>query len=309
MRNLLKRILIVSLDASVILGCYIIDRPNVSVKGSAIAQETNNAKKEKHKSDKNKDQTKPVEATENTEVASFIATTEYNNTIDTTETTTEEENKSNESPITLHLAQGVVGSLAKKEYKGAYVYEKPNTYSGEIARLHYNCCMEIDDENSTDKWVALKISKDGSLGYVKKSEIKEVNLSVGGEKYDEIRNGIVKEAIDHLGQDYSVKGKTLDKTNCNTFAQLLYRNHGINIPNSPNAQKKAATIIPETEALPGDLIYYHANGGSGHIGIYLADGYIINSAGHDGKEYPAGGVRICRINYHDREEYEVCRMF
>ena len=289
MNSTFKRAVIFIVNFFIVIGCYIIDRPNARAARPVINEHTVYSK--------------------TTEVNRSAKARE--NSINNNEkaTTKEKADQSNESPVVLHLAQGIVGSLAEKEYKGAYVYEKPNAYSGEVARLHYNCCMEIDDNHSTKDWVALRISKDGSLGYIKRSEMKEVTLSVGGEKYDRVRNGIVKEAIAHLGQDYSVKGKTIDKTNCNTFAQLIYKDHGLNIPNSPNAQKKASTIIPESEALPGDLIYYHANNGSGHIGIYLADGYIINSAGHDGKEYPAGGVRICRINYHDREEYEVCRMF
>ena len=215
--------------------------------------------------------------------------------------------KSDETSLSITLALGTKGSLSDKDYKGAVIYQKPGVFSGGMGYLHYNCCMEADPSLSNKEWIAVKFPN--KVGYVSAKDAKLVTLNLVGPEYDITRNGIVKEAVSYLGNDYSKDGKTLNKTNCNTFAQLIYQDNGISIPNSPNAQKEKAKILPEGEALPGDIIYYPVNNGSGHVAIYLGDGFIINSAGHDGFHYPSGGVRICKLKYHDREEYSICRLF
>ena len=232
----------------------------------------------------------------------------------TTAQTTEKEKKEDEpfdeiitSENVAHLALGTEGSLTN--YIGTPIYSKPDEGSETIANLHYNCCVKIIDAKSTKKWLAVSLSRyDDKIGYIQAKRVKNVILEIGSKNYSKTRNSIVREAYSHLGQRYKPKGKTLDGTTCNGFVRLLYKNQGIEIPRKPFEQRDFGKIIPEKKALPGDIVYYYANGNYGHVGIYIGDGYMINSAGHDGQHYPDGGVRISKLKYHDREKYSIVRI-
>lgn len=53
------------------------------------------------------------------------------------------------------------------------------------------------------------------------------------------------------------------------------------------------------ELQPGDLVFYTGASGIpyGHVGIYLGQGYVIQSTIDKGKEYPTGGVRITKLTF------------
>ena len=104
----------------------------------------------------------------------------------------------------------------------------------------------------------------------------------------------------------AIAGFEREGIDCSNFVQQIYKKNGIEIPDKPNEQRDSGKIIAERERKAGDLIYYDkANNGYGHIGIYVGNGFIINSTGHSGKIYPQGGVRIVRLLYPDRTSYQV----
>lgn len=125
-----------------------------------------------------------------------------------------------------------------------------------------------------------------------------------------VRNGIIEDALSYLGLKFVPHGASLtDGIDCSNFIKQIYKMNRVSIPDRPNKIRRRSNIITEEAAQPGDIIYYDANNGGGHVAIYMGNGFIINSAGHSGRTYPEGGVRICRLQYKDRETYEFCKIF
>lgn len=89
-------------------------------------------------------------------------------------------------------------------------------------------------------------------------------------------SSIVETGKKYLGVPY-VWGGTNPSVglDCSGFTQLVFRQHGINLPRVARAQAKVGTRINSlAEAQPGDLVGMR-NGS--HIAIYAGDGKILHS--------------------------------
>lgn len=217
----------------------------------------------------------------------------------------------NQNEENLILVIGTLGNL--KEGGKTPIYARAEETSEILADLQYNCaviiCKEYLQEGREYNWIPVELPNMKRIGYVKSEQVEIESIKIGNATDDDIRNQILEDAVSYIGLRFVRYGKSLDSgIDCSNFVQKIYEKEGIDIDNTPNGMKKQSMIITENEALPGDIVYYEANEGGGHVGIYLGNGLIINSAGHEGKVYPEGGVRICRLQYHDREEYEFCKI-
>lgn len=212
---------------------------------------------------------------------------------------------------TLTLAVGTTGNL--KEKTGEPIYASPEEDSDIIATLQFHCSVLLEEENIIEGWS--QVSLQDKTGYVKTSGYRTAFLSIGDITNSPARNGIIKDAVHYIGLPFKRYGKSLENgIDCSNYIQQIYKMNGIIIRNRPNSMKEDSIIIEEKDALPGDVVYYNANNGEGHVGIYLGEDqngtkFIINTAGHAGRTYPEGGCRICEIQYMDREEYIFCRLF
>ncbi|MCI8503068.1 MAG: C40 family peptidase [Dorea sp.] len=211
----------------------------------------------------------------------------------------------------LILAVGETGNLKDGGY--APVYERPDKGVNEIAELQYNCGIEVSAENLKPdigyQWIPVKIPNANVVGYVNSDEISIENVKVENVTGDERRDMIIRDAVSYIGLNFVRYGDSLESgIDCANFIRQLYERAGVDIAEVPNKMRKQSEIISKENALPGDLVYYPVNDGYGHVGIYLGGDLMINSAGHAGKIYPQGGVRICRLQYKDREEYEFCKI-
>ena len=54
--------------------------------------------------------------------------------------------------------------------------------------------------------------------------------------------------------------------------QWVYAQHGISLPRGAADQAAAGTVIPRSEARPGDLVYK-----PGHIGIYAGGNQFVDA--------------------------------
>ena len=59
---------------------------------------------------------------------------------------------------------------------------------------------------------------------------------------------------------------------CSGLVQYVYAQFGISLPHSSPAQGAAGTQIPESQAVPGDLVVM-----DGHIGFYAGNGMILHA--------------------------------
>ncbi len=209
-------------------------------------------------------------------------------------------------PLVLHIVVGQAGSLENDI--GNPVYTAPDETSEQIGTLQYNCCMLQADQRegqTPDGWVAVELSDpedaEESVGFVRKQSVLTRTLTISDP--DPIRMKIAKDAVSYLGLRFVRYGDSLTKgIDCSHFVQQIFAKSGVQIPESCNEMRDEGRPVPMHEVRTGDIIYYDVNEGYGHVGIYLGDGYLINSTGHAGRTYPEGGVRICALKYKDREE-------
>jgi hypothetical protein len=87
---------------------------------------------------------------------------------------------------------------------------------------------------------------------------------------------VVTEARKYLGVPYLYGGTDPAKgLDCSGFTQLVYKNLGVTLPRTSQAQAGAGTEVGSlAQAKPGDLIVLD---GGGHVGIYVGDGQMIHA--------------------------------
>jgi peptidoglycan DL-endopeptidase RipB len=69
---------------------------------------------------------------------------------------------------------------------------------------------------------------------------------------------------------------------CSGFTQFAFAGVGVLIPKFSGDQYNTGRKIPPSQAKRGDLIFY-GPGGSQHVGIYLGNGQVLESASSYGK--------------------------
>ena len=85
-----------------------------------------------------------------------------------------------------------------------------------------------------------------------------------------IGGSIVSIARQYVGTPYVYGGKTPAGFDCSGFTSYVFAQMGISIPASSSAQRYAGTVVPASQAQPGDLIWW-----PGHVGIYTGNGNHI----------------------------------
>jgi len=79
-------------------------------------------------------------------------------------------------------------------------------------------------------------------------------------------------AQQYLGVPYVYGGATPAGFDCSGLVQYVYAQFGISLPHSSASQGAAGTQIPESQAVPGDLVVM-----DGHIGFYAGGGMILHA--------------------------------
>lgn len=113
----------------------------------------------------------------------------------------------------------------------------------------------------------------------------------------ELRKAIIDYAMKFLGNRYVSGGQSLASgTDCSGFTMYVLREFGISVGRTPQSQyTSAGRKISYSEAQPGDIICYSANGGRSctHVAFYIGNGQIIHSS------TPQSGVKISPATYDD----------
>lgn len=99
------------------------------------------------------------------------------------------------------------------------------------------------------------------------------------------RAGVISYAKQFIGVPYVWGGSTPKGFDCSGLTSYVYRNAaGISLPRRAIQQRSAGTIIPKSQAQPGDMVNYRS-----HVGIYLGNGYMIHAP------KPGDKVKIARV--------------
>ncbi|WIB12292.1 C40 family peptidase [Curtobacterium sp. MCPF17_052] len=99
-------------------------------------------------------------------------------------------------------------------------------------------------------------------------------LSAGGD-----RATVLQTALQYLGDPYVEGGASHSGIDCSGLTMVAYQAVGIQLAHYVPTQDAAATTVPESEALPGDLVVYDDED---HVGLYLGQGLVLQ-APHPGE--------------------------
>lgn len=184
-----------------------------------------------------------------------------------------------------------------KVVKPTTVYSSKNNTSKvwEKAMPGRSYIVVADDGN----WV--QIDLDGGIGYIPIDDciklcygLDEASPTYDVSSYSEIRQSIVKYAMQFLGNSYVWGGNDPHTgADCSGFVKYVYKHEAdITLPRVSYEQCYSGDKISSLEMKPGDLIFYaNANGTVNHVAMYIGNGTIIHAASR------ASGIKLSEWNY------------
>ncbi|MCC8480391.1 NlpC/P60 family protein [Streptomyces globisporus] len=86
-----------------------------------------------------------------------------------------------------------------------------------------------------------------------------------------------------LGKPYVWGANGPSGFDCSGLMQWAYAQAGVSLPRTSQAQRYAGSMVPLSQAQPGDLVAYRAD--ASHIGMYVGNGQVIHAP------YPGAAVR------------------
>ena len=87
-------------------------------------------------------------------------------------------------------------------------------------------------------------------------------------------------ALQFLGCDYKYGGWDPETGfDCSGLVWYVYRENGIELPRTSDAQAKAGELVPPDEIMPGDILCFYQGSWVGHVGIYLGDDWYVHAEG------------------------------
>jgi peptidoglycan DL-endopeptidase CwlO len=85
---------------------------------------------------------------------------------------------------------------------------------------------------------------------------------------------IMKAAAELVGTPYVYGGQTPAGIDCSGYVLFIYAQFGVDLPHSVYQQAKMAVRIPESEAVPGDIVVFNDYS---HNGIYAGNGNFYHA--------------------------------
>ena len=98
---------------------------------------------------------------------------------------------------------------------------------------------------------------------------------------------VVDYACQFIGNPYVYGGSSLTNgTDCSGYVMSVYNAFGVSLPHSSSAMRSCGYEVSQDEMKAGDIVCY-----SGHVGIYVGDGTIVNAS------TPATGIKYTNAYY------------
>lgn len=109
-------------------------------------------------------------------------------------------------------------------------------------------------------------------------------LDTGAEGDEEdIRAQLYEQLKEWHAVRYKLGGQSKKGIDCSGFVQLTYRDRfGVDLPRDTSQQARVGESIDKTELQPGDLVFFHVNRRTRHVGIYVEDGKFLHASSKKG---------------------------
>ncbi|MDR1036635.1 MAG: C40 family peptidase [Deltaproteobacteria bacterium] len=111
-------------------------------------------------------------------------------------------------------------------------------------------------------------------------------------------------AVKYVGAPYRSGGRSPKGFDCSGLAWFVFRQHGIELPDSSLKQSRSGKKIDRDELVPGDLVFFRSGRTVDHVGVYVGDGYMVHA--------PGKGKKVRRANLDDkyyRQHYVTARRY
>lgn len=147
-----------------------------------------------------------------------------------------------------------------------------------------------DSNDSSESEVASTVKTDSTSTTETKTEAKasqpvNVTTSPAGGVWGTVKNA----AFGVSGTPYLYGGTTTSGFDCSGFTTYAFSKAGISLPRTASGQYAASTKVSQSQAQPGDLVFFSQSGGIDHVGIYLGNNTFIGSQS-------STGVAVAEIN-------------
>ena len=106
------------------------------------------------------------------------------------------------------------------------------------------------------------------------------NKKLKSGNYD--KTHMLKNAKNHLGENYVWGGTKPNAFDCSGYMQYLYKKEGIELPRTAYEQSKVGKKVSRFKVKKGDLLFFLTDKSRGipvtHVGMYLGDDKFIHAA-------------------------------
>ena len=157
------------------------------------------------------------------------------------------------------------------------VGEWTKVQSGEVTGYVYSEYIIIGN-NAEQKAQEMVRNSDAENGeevftYAESKEEEEARLAEEAAAKAGSGQAIVDFACQFIGNPYVWGGTSLTNgADCSGFVQSVFAHFGVSLPRTTWDMEHVGTPVSYDQAIPGDIILY-----SGHVGIYMGNGQIVNA--------------------------------
>ena len=157
------------------------------------------------------------------------------------------------------------------------VGEWTKVQSGEVTGYVYSEYIIIGN-NAEQKAQEMVRNSDAENGeevftYAESKEEEEARLAEEAAAKAGSGQAIVDFACQFIGNPYVWGGTSITNgADCSGFVQSVFAHFGVSLPRTTWDMEHVGTPVSYDQAIPGDIILY-----SGHVGIYMGNGQIVNA--------------------------------